>query len=442
MLTRPLPLLLACALFAGCAAFPELDGKPVAALRAADLRQPLAHEMPSPMQDFGDADLRQMIFEANVNGLDLAAARGRAMLADMTIAQARNTRLPQPAGNLSLTEAAATAALSVSFEPDLSGRIASAIRTAGIEHQAAGIDLLLARRILVREVTLGWVALGEAQRAAAFAQTRAEISRQLVPIVEARIAAGDVTGNALTEALQRAVAAQTSAAQTLGQIALAEARLRALGVLTIPKSVKLRDIALPDVPSKTNLGPAASRPEVCQAFLNFKAADSARASALLESRPRLVLTGSLTQTAKSLSGLLSGNLAPLASSVSLEGALLDGGQSRNRVDQARIAGAQAEIAWLQAQSRAEIAILEAALELSGANAALTAAREGYLAAETELARAKARKAAGESDLSSLIDAELAVLDAQMAVDTSRAATVRAAATWHDSYAAEYKKCTI
>jgi hypothetical protein len=98
-----------------------------------------------------------------------------------------------------------------------------------------------------------------------------------------------------------------------------------------------------------------------------------------------------------LASLISGNLAPLATSVSLEGALFDNGDARQRVVRAQIATAQAEIAWLQAQARGEIAILDATVELAGARAALSAARTGHSAAEAELIRSKARKAAGEVD---------------------------------------------
>jgi multidrug efflux system outer membrane protein len=432
MIARGLSAVVAAALLSGCAAFPEFDGKPVAALRASDLQRPLPQEMVITAKDFGDPGLRQMIAEADVNGLDLAAARARAMLADLALAQAATTRLPQPSGTAALTDKAATATLSLGFEVDLSGRIASALRTAELEHQAAGVDLLIARRTLLREVIQGWVTLGEARTAAARAEARRALAQRQVVIVEARLAAGEITAASLTEALQRVATAEEAAAQAPGQIALAEARLRALGVTTIPPRIDLGRVHLPRIPEKTDLGLSQGRPEVCLAFLQFKAADSARADALLASRPRLVLTTSATQTARSLAALLSGNLAPLATSVSLDGALLDNGDARRRVDRARIATAQAEIAWLQAQARGEIAILDATVELAGARAALTAAQKGHAAAEAELNRSRARKAAGEADEGGLIEAELAVLDAQATIDTTRARAIRSAVLWQDA----------
>lgn len=431
---------MAAALLSACAAFPEFDGKPYAALRSSDLQRPLPQEMVISVNDFGDAGLRQMIAEADVNGLDLAEARARAMLADLGLSQAAATGLPQPSGNAALTDKAASVNLSIGYEIDLSGRIATALRTAELEHQAAGVDLLIARRALLREVIQGWITLAEVRTAAARAEQRRELALRKIPIARARLAAGETTAAGLTETLQRLAVAEEAVAQAPGQIALAEARLRALGVKTIPPRIDLRTLGLPALPEQIDLGRARGRPEVCLAFLQFRAADSARADALLASRPRLVVTASTTQTARNLASLISGNLASLATSISLEGALFDSGDARRRVDRARIATAQAEIAWLQAQTRGEINILESTVELAGARATLLAAQEGLAAAETELTRSKARKAAGEDDEGQLIDVELAVLDAEVAIDSARARALRGVALWHDALGPDRMDC--
>lgn len=437
---RSILILIFVVLMAGCASFPELDGKSVSPMQAAELQRSLPQEMPIDMPDLGDAGLRQMIAEADVNSLDMAEARARAMVADLAFAQAGAARLAQPSGTATQTEEASSVNLSISYEVDLSGRIAAAQRAAALEHKAAGVELMMARRMLMREIALGWVMLGEARMAAARADERVELARARLPIVQARVAAGEVTAASLTEVLQLSVAAEDDAARAQGQIALAEARLHALGARTIPQEIRLGDVRLPEVPVTTDLGRIRARPEVCIAFLQFRAADAARAEMLLSKRPRLVLTGSLNQTARTLAGLLSGNIAPLATSVALEGAILGNGEARRQVDRARIAAAQAEIAWLQAQSRGEIAILEAAVELTGAKAALDAALAGYKATETEMARSKARIAAGEDDLGRQIEAELALLEAQATVDLSRTRAVRAAIIWQDALGPDPSRC--
>jgi outer membrane protein, multidrug efflux system len=425
-------LLAVATLLLGCASFPELDGRPVDDMRAADLAAPLPQEQPISLPDFGNAGLRQMIAEANVNALDLAAARGRAMLADLVLAQAVAMRAPQPTGSLSLSGTSAMAALSVSFEPDLSGRINSAIRTAQIEHQVAGVDLLIARRALVQQVVLGWIALGEAQLAADRAQTRLALVRPLVPMTAARLAAGEVTARALAEVQQSLSQAEQAAALAPSQIALAKARLQALGVATFPKQIALTQVRLPQVPSSVDIARVGLLPEVCMAFLQFRSASSARADALLASRPRLVLTGSMTQMASSLEGLITGSLAPLASTLLLQTALLDNGQARSRLDQARLAVAQAEVAWLQARGRAEIALLQAGIAFAGARAELAPARDGLAMAKAELSRARTREGAGETDRSDVIQAELAVIEAQAAADQAHARALSAALGWLDA----------
>lgn len=251
---------MAAALLSGGASFPELDGKPVASLRASDLQRPLPQQMVTTAKDFGDPGFHQTIAETDANGVDLAAARARAMLADLALAQAGTTGLAQPTGNAALTDMAATVNLSLGCEIDLSGFIAAAIRTAQLEHQAAGIDLLVARRMLLREVIQGWIELDEARTAAQCAEARSALAKQPVEVVTARVPAGEVTAASLTVVLQRVAAFEDAAAQATGQIALAETRLRAFGVKTIPAHTcrsALPHADCPDHPKQTFVDAAA-----------------------------------------------------------------------------------------------------------------------------------------------------------------------------------------
>lgn len=432
--------LLGATILSGCAAFPELDGQPTGAIRANAL---LASGPAAPalsFVDFGDATLRRMLAEADLNGLDVAAARGRARAADLVTAQAGAGRAPQLSVSGGGGRDGYNSGLSVSFDPDLAGRMEAQLTAAQLESQAAGIDVLIARRVLAREVVTGWVALAEAQTVQARSGERLALADRDLALVRARLAGGEVVGTSLGEALSRQTAARQAAAGASGQIALAGARLRALGVRTVPGSVSLRNVSLPSVPARSDLSRLDARPEVCAAFLRFHASDASRAEALRASRPKLVATGSLSAAAKTLAGLVSGNPLALAASLSVDGAVLDGGAARNRLDQARLNVAQAEIAWLQARSRAEIATLEAAVELIGARDALDATRSAYGVADAERTRARARKAAGVEDGSAVLSAETALLDAQIAVDAARARAVRAAAIWADATAVTPSGC--
>lgn len=430
-MTRP-AFALALVALTGCAAFPELDGQPVTAIPAAALQLATPTEPRLSFADFGDAGLRRMLAEADLNGLDLAAARGRAIAADMALAQTGQGRAPQVGISGSGARRSVSAGLSVSFDPDLAGRMDAALAAARYEAQAAGVDLVIARRMLAREVATGWVALGEAQTAGARSQARADLATRQVAMLRAQVAAGEITGSALTDALSRQTAARQDAAQAGAQAALATARLRALGVRQVPAQVSLRQAELPRVPDQSNLARMDHRPEVCAAWLRLHAADASRAEALRAARPRLVASGSVNAAAQTLAGLISGNPLALAASLSVDGAVFDGGQSRNRVDQARLGVAQAELGWLQARSRAEIALLEAAVDLNAAREGLAAAREGYNAADAERTRIRARQAAGVEDGLAVVSADIAVLDAQIAVDQARARAFRAAAIWNDA----------
>lgn len=424
----------------GCASFPEWDGRPTTAIPAAALSAPMLAEPRLSFADFGDAGLRRMLDEADLNGLDIAAARGRARAADLVVAAAAAGGAPQMTASGGLEREGLSSSLSVSFDPDLSGRLDAQLSAARLEAQAGEVEVMIARRVLAREVTTGWVALAEARTAAGRAGDREALAAREVAVVRARLAGGEIVGTQLSEALARQSAARQSAAGASAQIALAGARLTALGVRTLPDHASLRHAALPGVPAQTDLTSLDARPEVCAAWLRFHAADAARAETLRASRPRLAATGSLSGAAKTLAGLVSGNPLAVAASLSLDGAILDGGQARNRLDQARLAVAQAEIAWAQARSRAEITTLEAAVELIGARDALDAAREAYAVADAERGRARARAAAGVEDGGSRLSAEIAVLDAKIAVDAARARAFRAAAAWQDATAAVPSAC--
>lgn len=423
-----------------CAAFPELDGKPTGPIRAADLRRV---EAPVWTLDFGDGGLRRMLAEADIGGLDVLTARARARAADLSLSQVRAGGLPQvtasgsrsaagSGGDGGASKASYSASISASWDPDLSGRLEAAIRAAQLEAGASNADVVAARRTLAREIVTSWVALAEARNRAARAEERATLAERTLALQTARASGGETTAADVTARSRRLIEARVAAAEASGQIAVAEARLRALGARQVPGSIALRGLSRPPVPARSDLGGLDHRPDVCASWLRFRAADASRAEALRAARPRLVISGSLASAAKTLAGLAAGNAAALSHSLSLDGALFDGGQSRTRVDQSRLSQAQAEIGWLQARSRAEVSLLETVVERHGAEAQLDAALKAYAAAEAERARARARHDAGVADGLELADAEAGLTDAQAEVDAARARTFRAAASWADA----------
>ncbi|NSX55404.1 TolC family protein [Parasulfitobacter algicola] len=438
-------LLLSVAL-SGCALPPDLDGRPTDAVRAADLA---VSEASVWSLDFGDAGLRRMLTEADIGGLDVAAARARARAADLALAQARASTGLRLGGSSRITAGTETQfgpdnggetetrrnigiELTAEYEPDLTGRLDAALAAARLEWQAEGLDLFAARRTLAKAVTEAWIALAEARTQATRAAEQVRLTEAVIPALRARAEGGESTGADLASRLQDVTQARVTAAEATGRVALAEARLRALGVQTIPGRIPLRDLRRPAIAARTDLSRVANRPDVCAAWLRFRAADAERAAVLRDTRPRLVVTGSLASTSRTLAGLLAGNAAVLASTVRLEGTLLDDGTARRQVDRARLGVASAEIAWLRARMTAEITALEASVDLQAAEARLTARLASYRLLAADLDRVRARRNAGLDGDLELAESRLALANAQTDIDAARATAFRAAVERHDA----------
>ncbi|MDO5527930.1 MAG: TolC family protein [Paracoccus sp. (in: a-proteobacteria)] len=438
---------LAALLLSACAAAPELDGAPTAAMRAAEFQpasgapQVIAQPGSAWRLDFGDAGLARMLAEADAGGLDVASARARFKAADLTYAQQRRDSSGMtPGASVSAGREGLTINASLGIEPDLAGRFDAALRGGALEHAASGIDLWLARRTLAREVTLGWIALAEARTRAARLGAEIAAEDRAIALLEARLAAGEITSSELAARRQTRSQARAQEASAATQIGLAEARLRSLGARTIPAAISLKSAQRPALGAQTDLAHAASIPEVCAAFLRFHAADAARAQTLADARPRLVATSSLSVTARSLAALASGNVLALGNMVSLEGTLVDGGAARAQLDQARVSVAQAEIEWLRAVGQAEIAALESVAARQNAEVALDGALESWRAADAELGRVQLRRDAGLADGLDLAEAERARLGAQREIDSARADAFRAAATGYETLPARVPAC--
>ncbi|MDO5647249.1 TolC family protein [Paracoccus sp. (in: a-proteobacteria)] len=409
-----------------CAAVPELTG-PVTAIPAAEFQRA---DAPVWRMDFGDAGLRTMLAQADAQGLDVAAARARFRAADLTLASVgrgvtttADARMDRAGGRLDGA---------ISWEPDLAGRFDAALQSAGLERAASGMDLLIARRTVAREVAQGWVSLIESRIAAARINTDIATETRALTLIRARHAAGESTGADLAAREQALIRLRADAAGASGRVALAESRLRALGVQTIPSGASLKSARRPAPPARTDLGATGAAPGVCAAWLRFRAADASRAETLAAARPRVVVTSSIEAAAKTLAGLVAGNAAAVTHSVRVEGALIDAGQTRQRVDQARLSVAQAEIDWLRARSQAEIAALEAVVAQHTAEGALSAALSAWQSAQAEQTRTRARLDAGLADGVEMAESDRAVAAAQRDIDAARADAFRAAAALHDA----------
>lgn len=444
MRSWPAFILPAALLVSACAAFPELDGQPVAAHRAADFQvsPDLGDAAPVWALDFGDPALRRMLAEADGGGLDAASARVRFRAADLALDQVRATHAQAPTAAFGFGDSTASLTASLGYEPDLAGRFDAALRAATLDHRASGLDALIARRTLAREVTQGWVGLAVARTELRRTSEVIDAKQAAIAILRQRRAAGEITGADLAAREHALIRARADAVGARGAVAVAAARLHALGVQTVPDAISLRSATRPDLPERTDLAATQAIPAVCIAWLRFHAADARRAETLAEARPRLVVTSSLSATASTLASLISGNAVALANTVRLEGAILDNGAARRRLDQGRLSVAQSEIDWLQARNQAEIAALAAVTARHSAEAALDVALMAWLASQSDLDRVRARQAAGLADALDLIEAESALASAQSDVDRSRAEAFLAAAALYGALQSGLAGCDI
>ncbi len=430
-------------LLSACAAFPELNGKPVAALRAADFQFPVERDTaPAWTLDFGDPALQRMLAEADAGGLDAASAWARFRAADLALGQVRATTGPGTSADFGMDDSTASVTTSLRFEPDLAGRFDAALRVAALEHQVSGLDLQIARRTLARAVTQGWVALATARGEARRAAEVIEAEQTAITLLRLRRDASEITNAELAAREQALIRARAATVGASGAVAVAKARLRALGVQTIPDAISLKSATRPRPPAQTDLTATQAIPAVCAAWLRFHVADASRAETLAAARPRLVVTSSLSATAATLAGLIAGNTLVLTNAVRLEGAILDNGESRRRLDQARLTVAQAEIDWLQARNQAEIAALEAVTAAHSAEAGLDAALAAWRGAKHDLDRVRARQEAGLSDALDLAEAQGSLASAQGDVDRSRAEALLAALALHDALPPGQKGCDM
>jgi outer membrane protein TolC len=331
---------------------------------------------------------------------------------------------------------------SLRYEPDLAGKFDAALRIAALDHRANGLDALTARRTLARTVTQGWVALAAAHSELTRISDVINAEQAAIAILRQRKAAGEISSADLAAREQALIRARADVVGARGAVGIAKARLRALGVQSIPAAISLSSAARPAVPHQVNLTATQNIPAVCAAWLRFHAADATRAETLAEARPRIVLTSSLSATASALAGLISGNALAITTAVRLEGDILDNGAARRRLDQARLSVAQAEIDWMQARAQAEIAALEAITARQSAEAMLDAAVTAWRDAQSDLDRVGARQKVGVASALDVIEAQAALAAAQSDVDRSRADAFLAATALHEALPLAHSGCDI
>lgn len=387
-------------------------------------------------ETFGSSHLDGLVVEALAQNRDLRAAAIRIEAAE---AQARITGasrrpavnlnanrtrqqsvfvgLPIPGGPnvLSNTFTQYGVSLDVAWEADLWGRLASAERASRAELEATELDLQAARQSLAAQTTKAWIAwrlaAGQADLAA---RTLATYERDL-ELVGDRFEAGLASSFD-----QRLARARYESASATVQASTAGVEVAARQVETLlgryPSGELALDDPLPVVPPVPAVGlPSelvARRPDLRAAAMRVAAADAQLDAARAERYPRFNISGSAGRISDVIDDLSDSDFDVWSLVLGLAQPLYAGGRIEAGIDAAD-AGARALLeAWAQTALVAFFEV-ESALVVED-NLVEQEAALGRALEEARAAReiAEERYRAGLDDLSVVLEADRAALDAE------------------------------
>lgn len=307
-----------------------------------------------------DPLLGALVAEAQTNNRDLQAAAANVDIANALAIQAGAALTPNLTGIADSTgsglveqsgSSSNSAALTLSWEADIWGRISSGEQAALTNAEAAAADYRFSQYSLAAATARSYFLAIEAGLQVAVAQNSLAALTEIDRIVQVQFENGIV--NAQDVALSRSDLAATRA--TLEEALGAQrSAVRALELLLgrYPSAATDLPEALPTVPPLPPAGVPSQilerRPDlvsaerrIASAFNNVNAAEAARL-------PSVSLTGTLGGSSNQLSDLLNpSNLAWNAAS-NLVAPLIDGGLRRAQVDQANAEQSQAIASYAQA----------------------------------------------------------------------------------------------
>ncbi len=381
-------------------------------------------------QEFGDAQLSEILDVALKQNIDLniAASRLQIAAAQAKIAGAPlypqanisfNSRknkqnfigFPIPGSNsgvLSTTTNSFGVAMNVSWELDLWGRLRADNAAAVAQLQASQADFIAARLSLTAQVCKTWFAAITAKQQMALSQATVENWQVANEHVQRRYESGLVTS--LDYRLSLANFARAKANQRASRSQY-EGTLRQLEVLL--KRYPSASLGLTeDLPVVSQTIPAGlpadllvRRPDLAAAERRLAASQSSISSAKRALLPQISLTGSSGTTSKALSDLLSGDFSVWSIAGGLLQPIFQGGKLRANVE---LAKQQANIATAEYQRAA----LTAFAEVENALANETHLSESQIAMEEATRQASAARELAETQYARGLVAFVTMLEAQ------------------------------
>jgi multidrug efflux system outer membrane protein len=425
------PLVLACAVLAGCASHPPVAAPPPQVdLPAAWTAAGSANRQEWPDKDwwrhFGSAELMRLVDEGQAGNLELAGALARvrqaeagariagvALLPTASFSSGANRAVPIGGGSASTS---ASSALQVSYEVDFWGKNKASVASAQASLEANRFD----RQIVALTVTSGIVAT---YLQVLSLHDRLAVAREHVANAENVLALVEVQKNVgaastLDLARQRSVVAQRKS--EIPDLMQQEREAQAALAILLGKAPQnfslgpqgLETITLPEVSPGLPSALLARRPDIRRAEADLAAANANVAVARANLFPSINLTGSMgTQSSALLSLLNAPNLVANVSA-SLFTPIFDGGRLKQ----------QREIAIARKQELVQAYRATVIAALSDVDVALGQVhsldeQQRLKTAELEQARqaydlAEIRYKLGAEDFMTVLDTQRALSDVQ------------------------------
>lgn len=436
--------LTATVLLAGCAVGPDY-ARPSSTLpedysQAAPEARAAAPVNPEWWQLFGDADLNALVDQALAANQDLQAAIARLEAAeagareagaayypalDLGAAGSRNrisgeTYSGQKSGAAIYDNR--RAALALSYELDVWGRIRRQNEAAGAEALASRFARDSVRLTLIGQVTNEYLALRSHDAEIAVSQETVASREQTLRIVRARLDAGSSSALELAQAENSLATAQSQLSQLKRLRSLSENQL---ALLTGQPGLRIAagDFARLPLPPTPPAGLPSTlleaRPDVRQAEEKLVAANARIGVAKAAYFPTISLTGLYGGESLTLSNLTGGSATIWSAALGLAMPIFDGGRIGARVDQATATQKETLALYRKTMQTAFKEVNDALASLREMAAEETANIAQLEAARRALKLSQARYEAGYSGFLEVLDAQRTTNVAQLTYLNSR-----------------------
>jgi len=389
---------------------------------------------------YGDPQLERLIEEALAANSDLARAVARVDEARALLAQAEAARMPSAGAQFERSRAlssAATgtlppgvarernnyrAALEVSYELDLWGRLAAASQAARAELLASEAARDAVRLALAAEVAKTWFALRALDAQVAATRGALALREQGLALQRRRFEGGLISEFELRQLEAEAAAARAQLPALEREREASEAALavllgrspRAILEDRIARAAAPEALVAPVAPAGLPSELLLRRPDLVEAESRLAAANARVALARSAYFPSVQLTGALGSESAALANLFSGPAGIWRFAAAVSAPIFSGGRLEAQVDAAAARERQALAAYQSAirNAFAEVRTALAAQARAAETFAAESERAAALAAALRLARL--RYANGVASQLEVIDAERGLLAAEIA----------------------------